>query len=53
MTYEEQVLNCADDNGNLSIKLFNAILKSHGHSPSTATDLNTTNAQALLHWLGY
>lgn len=51
MTYEEQVLNCADENGNLSIKLFNAILKSHGHSPTP--DLTTTNAQALLHWLGY
>ena len=61
-TYEESVLDCTDENGNLSHKDAQRLLKDHGftlddiyednHGVSWVA-LDERNAEALLCWLGY
>ena len=61
-TYEESVLACANDDGNLSYADAQRLLGEHGSSiEDTYADnhgvcpvfLDERNAEALLNWLGY
>ncbi len=61
-TYEESVIDAADDNGNLSYKDAQRLLGEHDSSiEDTYADnhgvcpvaLDERNAEALLNWLGY
>ena len=61
-TYEESVIDAADDNGNLSYKDAQRLLGEHSCSlEDTYEDnhgvdpvaLDERNAEALLNWLGY
>ena len=61
-TYEDQVLDAADENGNLNPATAEHLLKAHGftlddiyednHGVSWVA-LDERNAEALLAWLGY
>jgi hypothetical protein len=55
-SYEESVLNCVDDYGNLSLKDAQQLFKEHGsnywHAHHEGMEL-TLKAHKLLAWLGY
>ena len=61
-SYEDSVLHCADDEGNLSSSDARQLLSEHGftiddlyednHGVSFAA-LDARNAEAILAWLGY
>jgi hypothetical protein len=62
LTYEDSVLEYADDDGNLSFEDTKRLLSDHGFSLSDIyednhnvswVELDARNAQALLNWLGY
>lgn len=62
MTYEDSVLDYADENGNLTYKVANQLLREHGFTHDDVYEdrhgvdpvaLDAHNAQALLYWLGY
>jgi hypothetical protein len=61
-TYEDSVLDAADDNGNLSAADAQKLLREHGFSLDDIYEdnhgvswvaLDERNAEALLAWLGY
>ena len=61
-TYEDSVLDAADDNGNLSAADAQKLLREHGFSLDDIYEdnhgvswvaLDERNAEALLSWLGY
>ena len=61
-SYEESVLEAADENGNLSFEQAARLLREHGeHLDAIYEDdhgvswvaLDARNAEALLAWLGY
>jgi hypothetical protein len=62
ITFEDSVIDAADDNGNLSYNDAQRLLKSHGftiddlyednHGVSWVA-LDERNAEAILAWLGY
>ena len=61
-TYEDSVLDAADDNGNLSHADAQKLLREHGfslddiyedHHGVSWVALDERNAEALLAWLGY
>ena len=61
-TYEDSVLDAADDNGNLSHADAQKLLREHGFSLDDIYEdnhgvswvaLDERNAEALLAWLGY
>ena len=55
--YEESVLACADDNGNLHALDSYALLEEHGHTYSSIIadgyEGNCHHAESLLDFLGY
>lgn len=60
--FADSVLDCADDDGNLSAADAAKLLIDHGFSPNAVYEdnhgvswahLDARNAQALLCWLGY
>ena len=62
ITFEDSVLDCADDNGNLSYADARKLLAEHGEEFDAIYEdnrgvswvaLDERNAEALLHWLGY
>lgn len=62
LTFEESVLDAADNNGNLTERNASRLLKLHGFSLKDAaedahgepvTKLAQHHAQTLLNWLGY
>jgi len=56
MTFEESVLEAADEHGDLSLKAAQSLFKQHGQNFWHAHDEGleiTLNAQKLLNWLGY
>jgi hypothetical protein len=62
LTYEDSVLECADDNGNLSYKDAVRMLADHSETLDAVYEdnhgvswvaLDARNAEALLAWLGY
>ena len=62
LNYEDSVLECADENGNLSYEDAKKLLGEHGVSLDDIYEnnngvswvaLDARNVQALLNWLGY
>jgi hypothetical protein len=63
LSYEDSVLEAADDDGNLSYAQAQRLLAEHGftlgdlqdddHDADFQEALNARNASALLAWLGY
>ena len=62
LTYEESVLDAADENGNLSYNDAQRLLSDHGFTLDEVYEdnkeiswvaLDERNAEALLAWLGY
>lgn len=62
VSYEDAVIDAADQSGNLSYSNAQKLLMEHGftltdtYADSHGVDpvaLDSRNAQALLHWLGY
>ena len=61
-TFEDSVLDCADENGCLSYNDARKLLAEHGEELDAIYEdnrgvswvaLDERNAEALLHWLGY
>lgn len=61
-TYEDSVLDCADENGNLSYADADKLLREHGFTVDDLYEdnhgvswvaLDERNAEAILAWLGY
>ena len=62
LSYEDSVLEAADDDGNLSYAQAQRLLAEHGETLDAIYEdnhgvswvaLDARNAQALLNWLGY
>jgi hypothetical protein len=62
ITFEDSVIDAADDNGNLSYNDAQRLLKSHGFTIDDLYEnnngvswvaLDERNAEAILAWLGY
>jgi hypothetical protein len=62
LSYEDSVLDAADDAGNLSLADTRKLLSEHGftlddvYADSHGVDpvaLDERNAESILHWLGY